>query len=144
MMITLMYIQRNIARYCGGYQGLLLTNQGMRYYARPQVELYIHHSEGHLPTLFLTVMDQLVKEKKPGLSVCQTYTGAAIHADDLRITVESEYAVRQQANVICNFAKTANLKLKASMLKVVKIWITIQGPREAEHRWCQNLNYSRC
>ena len=63
MMITLMYIQRNIAHYCGGYQGLLLTNQGMRYYVRPQAELYIHHSEGHLPTLFLTVMDQLVKEK---------------------------------------------------------------------------------
>ena len=56
------------------------------------------------------------KKKKPGLSVCQTYAGAAIHADDLRITAESKDAVSQQANVICNFAKTANLKLNASKL----------------------------
>ena len=41
-----------------------------------------------------------VKVKKPGLSVCQTYAGAAIHADDLRITAESKDAVSQQANVI--------------------------------------------
>ena len=69
------------------------------------------------PTLFLTVMDQLLKqlkEKKPGLSVCQTYAGAAIHADE-------KDAVSQQANVICNFAKTANLKLNASKLEVVRI-----------------------
>ena len=47
------------------------------------------------------------QEKKHGLSVCQTYAGAAIHADDLRTTVASKDAVSQQASVraIGNFAK---------------------------------------
>ena len=66
-------------------------------------------------------MDQLLKEKKPGLSVCQTYAGAAIHADDLRITAESKDAASQQANVIYNFAKTASLKLNTSKLEIVRI-----------------------
>ena len=47
--------------------------------------------------------------KKPGLSVCQTYAGAAIHADDLRITAESKDAVSQQANVICNLLKVVRI-----------------------------------
>ena len=37
-------------------------------------------------TLFLVVMDQLLKqmrESNHGLSLCSTYAGAAIHADDL-------------------------------------------------------------
>ena len=60
-------------------------------------------------------MDQLLKqlkEKKPGLSACvpDLYAGAVIHGDDLRITAESKDGISQQANVICNFAKTANLK----------------------------------
>ena len=50
--------------------------------------------------------------------MCQTYAGAAIHADDLRTTAESKDAVSQQANVICNFAETANLKLNASKLEL--------------------------
>ena len=58
------------------------------------------------------------REKIPGLSVCQTYVGAAIHADDLRTTAESKDAVSQQAYVICNFAETANLKLNASKLEL--------------------------
>ena len=51
----------------------------------------------------------------------QTYAGAAIHADDLRTTAESKDAVSQQANVICNFAKTANLKFNTSKLEIVRI-----------------------
>ena len=50
--------------------------------------------------------------------MCQTYAGAAIHADNLRTTAKSKDAISQQANIICNFANTANLKLK---LKVVRI-----------------------
>ena len=53
--------------------------------------------------------------------MCQTYAGAAIHADDLRTTAESKDVVSQQANVICNFAKTANLKVNASKFEVVRI-----------------------
>ena len=55
------------------------------------------------PTLFLIVMDQLLqqlREEKHGLSVCQTYTGAVIHADDLRTTAESKEAVSHQAGEI--------------------------------------------
>ena len=52
------------------------------------------------PTLFLIVIDQLVKqlrEGKHGLSICQTYAGAAIHADDLRTTAESKEAIKQES-----------------------------------------------
>ena len=50
--------------------------------------------------------------------MCQTYAGAAINADDLSTTAESKDAVSQQANVICSFAETANLKLNASKLEL--------------------------
>ena len=55
------------------------------------------------PTLFLIVMDQLLKQLKEnnyGLSVCQTYAGAAIYADDLRTTAASTDAMTQQANIL--------------------------------------------
>ena len=52
------------------------------------------------PTLFLFVMDDLLKqlrEEKHGLSVCCTYIGAAVHADDLRTTAASKEVLRLQA-----------------------------------------------
>ena len=73
------------------------------------------------------VMDhllKLLKEKKHGLSVCQTYAGTAIHADDLRTIAASKDAVIQQASVISNFVKKTNLKLNASKLEV--LWISQQ------------------
>ena len=76
------------------------------------------------PTLFLTVMDRLLKqlkEEKHGLSVCQTYAGAAIHADDLRTTAASKDTVSKQATVISNFARNANLKLNESKLEVLQV-----------------------
>ena len=56
------------------------------------------------PTLFLTVMDLLMKrlrESDCGLHVRGTYMGAAVHADDLRTTAASAEAVSQQ-NVVIN------------------------------------------
>ena len=87
----------------------------------------IHPRRVHYTTLGVRqsqhpLMDQLLKQlKEKKLSVYQTYAGAAIHADDLRTTAESKDAVSQQANIIRNFAKTANLKLIASKLEVVRI-----------------------
>ena len=75
-------------------------------------------------TLFLTVMDhllKLLKEKKLGLSLCQTYARAAIHADDPRKIATSKDGVSQQASVISNFVKNANVKMNASKLEVLKI-----------------------
>ena len=60
------------------------------------------------PTLFLIVMDQLPKqlrEKKYGLSVCQTFAGAAIHADELRTTASSKDVMGHQAREITLAAK---------------------------------------
>ena len=51
------------------------------------------------PTLFLIVMDQLLKQLKGeryGLSVCQTYVGGAIHAGDLHTVAASKDALSQQ------------------------------------------------
>ena len=53
--------------------------------------------------------------------MCQTYAGATIHADDLRTIATSKDAVSQQASVISNFVKKANLKLNASKLEVLRI-----------------------
>ena len=76
------------------------------------------------PTLYLIVMDQLLKqlkEKNYGLSVCQTYAGAAIHAEDLRTTAASSDAMTQQVSVITNFTKNNNLKLNVSKFEVLRI-----------------------
>ena len=76
------------------------------------------------PTLFLIVMDQLLKQlkgKRYGLSVCQTYVGGAIHADDLRTFAASKDALNQQANVITNFTKHNHLKLNSSKLEILRI-----------------------
>ena len=76
------------------------------------------------PTLFLTVMDRLLKEmrtERHGLSICQTYIGATIHADVLRTIAESKEAVSQQASVISTFPKAAKLKLNSSKVEVLRI-----------------------
>ena len=77
------------------------------------------------PTLFLTVMDRLLKEMRAechGLSISQTYIGAAIHADDLRTIAESKEVVSKQACVVSTFAKAVNLKLNSSKVEV--LWIS--------------------
>ena len=51
------------------------------------------------PTLFLTVMDKLLENmtcEKCGLSVCGTFIGAAIHADDVRTCVTTKQSVAKQ------------------------------------------------
>ena len=76
------------------------------------------------PTLFLIVMDQLLKQlrdKKHGLSVCNTYAGAAIHADDLRTTAPSKEVLDHQARVIIKFAEDNHLRLNESKLEVVRV-----------------------
>ena len=91
------------------------------------VERGVKQSSVLSPTLFLTVMDRLLKqlkEEKHGLSVCQTYAGAAIHADDLRTTAASKDTVSKQATVISSFARNANLKLNESKLEV--LWVSQQ------------------
>ena len=56
-----------------------------------------------------------------GLSISQTYIGAAIHADDLRTIAESKEAVKKQASVISTFAKAVKLKLNSSKVEVLRI-----------------------
>ena len=66
------------------------------------------------PTLFLTVMDLLMKrlrESDCGLHVRGTYMGAAVHADDLRTTAASAEAVSQQNVVINQFVRDFCLRL---------------------------------
>ena len=87
------------------------------------------------PTLFLIVMDQLLKqlkEKKCGLSVCQTYAGAAIHADDLRTSAASKEVMCDQARVIKKFAEDNHLKLNASKLEVVRVSRHRRDPERLE------------
>ena len=87
------------------------------------------------PTLFLIVMDQLLKqlrEKKHGLSVCQTYAGAAIHADDQRTTAESKEAVSHQAREIAEFTNENHLKLNASKLEVIKVSRIRENPERLD------------
>ena len=87
------------------------------------------------PTLFLIVMDQLLKqlrEKKYGLSVCQTFAGVAIHTDDLRTTALSKDIMSHQAREITNFTKDNHLKLNASKLEVVRVSRHRKDPERLE------------
>ena len=80
-------------------------------------------------------MDQLLKqlrEKKYGLSVCQTFAGAAIHADDLRTTASSKEVMGHQAREIANFTKDNHLKLNASKLEVVRVSRHRKDPERLE------------
>ena len=74
------------------------------------------------PTLFLTVMDVLLKwlqESRHGLHIRGTYMGGAIHADDLRTTAASSDSVTEQ--VITSFASDSCLRLNTSKFETVKI-----------------------
>ncbi len=77
------------------------------------------------PTLFLTVMDLLLKQLVRGsscdLHVRGTFTCAAIHADDLQTTAESAETILEQNSVINRFALNACLKLNSNKTEVVKI-----------------------
>ena len=99
------------------------------------------------PTLFLTVMDCLLKqlkEEKHGLSVCQTYAGAAIHTDDLRTTAASKDTVSKQATVISNFARNANLKLSESKLEVLRVSQQHKDPERLNIASVQISTTPRC
>jgi hypothetical protein len=76
------------------------------------------------PTLFLTVMDLLLKrlrESECGLYVRGTYMGGAVHADDLRTTAESSETVSRQDRVINSFSSDSCLKLNTAKFEAVKI-----------------------
>ena len=77
--------------------------------------------------------------------MCQTYAGAAIHADDLRTTAASKDAVSLQASVISNFGRNACLKLNASKLEVRQCKdpeeLNIAGVKMST--WQYNLSASR-
>ena len=66
------------------------------------------------PTLFLTVMDNLLKrmkERNISSSMRGIYTGAAIHADDLCTTAAIRDEVLHQADVIQKFTQDTCLNL---------------------------------
>ena len=76
------------------------------------------------PTLFLTVMDLLLKrlrESDCGLHVRGTYMGAAVHADDVRTTAPSAEGLSQQNAVINQFARDSRLRLNTIKTEVIKI-----------------------
>ena len=76
------------------------------------------------PTLFLTVMDNLLEGMKTehcGLSVCGTYIGATIHADDVRTCATTKQTIAKQNEIITNFTNSSCLKLNAQKLEVVKV-----------------------
>ena len=94
----------------------------------PKVKRGVKQGSVLSPTLFLTVMDSLLKQESYGLSVCGTYVGAAVHADDLRTSASSKDAVTKQANIISKFAKDTCLKLNVSTLEVLRISHQPKGP----------------
>ena len=76
------------------------------------------------PTLFLVVMDELLKqmrESNHGLSLCNTYAGAAIHADDLCTIAASKNTLCLQGNMITDFTNKNHLKLISSKLEILSL-----------------------
>ena len=125
------------------------------------------------PTLFLTVMDLLLKrlrESDCGLHVRGTYMGAAVHADDLRTTAPSAEALSQQNAVINQFARDSCLRLNTTKTEVIKIspfsqhetvvqlenhtmptsnaakclGVWWNSSLSAKHSVCENINKARC
>ena len=81
----------------------------------------------HTPTLFLVFMDNLtrvLRESSEGLSVKGLYMGAALHADDLRISTPSMECLTRQDKVINHFTAESSLKLNQEKLEIVKISTT--------------------
>ena len=68
-----------------------------------------------------------MRERNVGSSIRGVYTGAAIHADDLRTTAATRDEVWQQADVIQDFTQDTCLNINISKLEVVKISITPQA-----------------
>ena len=76
------------------------------------------------PTLFLTVMDKLLESMTTegcGLSVCGTFIGAAIHADDVRTCATTKQTVAKQNEIITNFTDSSCLSLNTQKLEVVQV-----------------------
>ena len=87
------------------------------------------------PTLFLTVMDCLLgrmREGNLGSLMRGVYTGAAIHADDVRTIATPRDEILHQANVIQQFTDDTCLNLNVSKLEVVKISKTPQPPEKLQ------------
>ena len=74
------------------------------------------------PTLFLLVMDPLLKQLQAsglGLSVNQYYAGGYLHADDIRTLATSEESLQQQVALVKAFADRSFLKLNISKCEIV-------------------------
>ena len=86
------------------------------------------------PTLLLVFIDKLtrfLRENSESLSVKGLYMGAALHADDLRISAPSIECLTQQDKVINYFTAKSSLKLNQEKLEIVKISTT--NRREDDH-----------
>ena len=76
-------------------------------------------------------MDCLLKrmrESNCGTSTSGVYSGAAVHADDLRTIASSRDEVLSQADVIRTFTQDTHLNLNVSKLEVVKVSKNFQHP----------------
>ena len=77
------------------------------------------------PALFLLIMDPLLKSlqsKGLGPSVCGTYAGAFIHADDIIRTISSSRAtLQEQIDTVCKFAVDNGLSLNPTKCEVVLV-----------------------
>ena len=76
------------------------------------------------PTLFLTIMDKLLENmtsEKCGLSVCGTFIGAAIHADDIRTCATTKQSIAKQNSIITRFTNSSCLNLNTQKLEVLQV-----------------------
>ena len=76
------------------------------------------------PTLFLTVIDEMLKEmcaNGAGVSIAGLYLGSAAHADDIRSLSQTISATESQAASLINFTNNNGLKINASKTEVVAL-----------------------
>ena len=74
------------------------------------------------PILFLLVMDPLLREMESlglGASFAGLYLGASAHADDVRTVTSSLLCLRQQVDLVQNFASRNGLMLNIQKCKVM-------------------------
>ena len=83
------------------------------------------------PTLFLMVMDEMLKEMTAngaGVSIAGLYLGSAAHADDIRSLSQTRSATERQAATLVNFTTKNGLQINASKSEVVALSMTNQTP----------------
>ena len=77
-----------------------------------------------LPTLFLIVMDEMLRvmtTRNSGVSIAGLYLGTSAHADDVRSLSQTVAAAENQTSTLAEFTINRGLKINANKTEIVAL-----------------------